>query len=212
MRTRLKSCCQSTTSGRGGAGGRCKGCLASVYLCRCCCGPDSGDKDCRGRPLNSHLEKCQSFYQGLSQTGTNSGPGGLSASLSGGHGGPYHPTGFAAKKSRTLGGPNGQLTSGLIGSANTTSRVIIFRSPKFFLSQWAWNFLKFDYDYGFYDLRFEYDAMVSFSKLVFHLKLKISLLLSLFFWKILKILNKNWFCNRNLNMTKDLEWKIASKP
>ena len=133
MRTRLKTWCQSTTSGRG-SGGRCRGCLASVYLCRCCCGPESGDKDCRNRPLNSHLEKCQSFYQGLSQTGPHLGnTGGLSGSLSGHsvHGGPYHPSAFtaSAKKSRTLGGSacNGQLTSGLIGSnAHTTSRVIIF--------------------------------------------------------------------------------------
>ena len=126
MRSRLKSWCQSTTSGR---------CLASVCLCRCCCGPESGDKDWdRNRPLNSHLEKCQSFYQGLSQTGPHLGnTGGLSGSLgsSGGHGGPYHPSAFtaSAKKSRTLGGSacNGQLTSGLIGSnAHTTSRVIIF--------------------------------------------------------------------------------------
>ena len=109
MRTRLKSWCQSTTSGRD-RGGRCRGCLASVYLCRCCCGPESGDKDCRNRPLNSHLEKCQSFYQGLSQTGPQLGnTGGHSGSLSGhgGHhvGGPYHPSAFtaSAKKSRTLG-------------------------------------------------------------------------------------------------------------
>ena len=110
MRSRLKSWCQSTTSGRGR-------CLASVC---CCCGPESGDKDCRRS--NSHLEKCQSFYQGLSQ----GGPTGPAGSL-GGHGGPYvHPSAFAAKKSRTLGVTNGQLTSGLIGSAHTTSRVIIF--------------------------------------------------------------------------------------
>ena len=138
MRTRLKSWCQSTTSVGGRSGhsrGGCRGCLASVYLCRCCCGPESGDKDWdRNRPLNSHLEKCQSFYQGLSQTGPHLGnTGGLSGSLgsSGGHGGPYHPSAFtaSAKKSRTLGGSacNGQLTSGLIGSnAHTTSRVIIF--------------------------------------------------------------------------------------
>lgn len=121
MRTRLKSWCQSNASGRG----RCRGCLASVCLCRCCCGPENGDKTFRGQQTqNSHLEKCQSFYQGLSQNGPLQGPGGLSGSLSGG---PYHPAAFTAKKSRTLGvGQNGQLTSGLIGSAHTTSRVIIF--------------------------------------------------------------------------------------
>ena len=142
----MKSWCQSTTSVGGRSGhsrGGCRGCLASVYLCRCCCGPESGDKDWdRNRPLNSHLEKCQSFYQGLSQTGPHLGnTGGLSGSLgsTGGHGGPYHPSAFtaSAKKSRTLGGSacNGQLTSGLIGSnAHTTSRVIIFLP--IFLSDW----------------------------------------------------------------------------
>ena len=108
MRSRLKSWCQSTTSSGG-----C--CLAS-----CCSGLFRNDKE---RSIR-HLDKRQpnSFYTGLSQ----GCPGGSIGSTPGSG----YPQLTAAKKSRTLGGPNGILTSGLSGNnfANTTSRVrmIIF--------------------------------------------------------------------------------------
>ena len=111
------------------------GCLASIF---CCCYPSTSDKE-RRTNAPSHLEKCQSFYTGLSQNGPM-GPGGLlqANSLHGVHGGHHgvYPTASAGgttggcKKSRTLGGSNGLLTSGLIGSAHTTTRVI----KDFFLS------------------------------------------------------------------------------
>ena len=106
MRSRLKSWCQSTTSSGG-----C--CLAS-----CCSGLFRNDKE-RGI---RHLDSRQSFYTGLSQ----GGPGGSIGSTPGCG---YPQLTATAKKSRTLGGPNGILTSGLSGNnfANTTSRVrIIF--------------------------------------------------------------------------------------
>ncbi len=110
MWTKLKSWCQSSSGTR-----RC------FFPCCCRCCDQSDDKELqyhrgghRSNNSTSHLEKCQSFYSGLSQ-GVPTGP--LHA--------PYHTTSNAltgAKKSRTLGGPNGLLTSGLIGSA--TTRVI----------------------------------------------------------------------------------------
>ena len=98
MRSRLKSWCQSTSRGS---------CLAS-----CCCLNDKARR-------TSHLEKCQSFYTGLSQGGPGGSLGSTPGSVSG------YPQLSSVKKSRTLGGPNGILTSGLSGNniANTTSRV-----------------------------------------------------------------------------------------
>jgi hypothetical protein len=135
MRSRLKSWCQSSGS-VGCFKGRCC-CLGTS----CCC---PTDKERR----TSHLEKCQSFYTGLSQ-------GGPTGSL----GGPYPPL-SAAKKSRTLGGLGGHagqgpLTSGLTGAnfANTESRVIISLSLSLkliqfqkeaanFLTRWTTTFLE----------------------------------------------------------------------
>ena len=107
MRSRLKSWCQSTSRGC---------CLAS-----CCCLNDKARR-------TSHLEKCQSFYTGLSQ----GGPGGSIGSTPGCG---YPQLTNTAKKSRTLGGPNGLLTSGLSGNnfANTTSRVRIIYLLLYFL-------------------------------------------------------------------------------
>ena len=106
MRSRLKSWCQSTTTTSSGG---C--CLAS-----CCSGLFRNDKE-RGI---RHLDSRQSFYTGLSQ----GGPGGSIGSTPGCG---YPQLTNTAKKSRTLGGPNGLLTSGLSGNnfANTTSRVRI---------------------------------------------------------------------------------------
>ena len=119
MRSRLKSWCQSTTTTSSGG---C--CLAS-----CCSGLFRNDKE-RGI---RHLDSRQSFYTGLSQ----GGPGGSRGSSTPGCGG-YPQLTNTAKKSRTLGGPNGLLTSGLSGNnfANTTSRVriiylLIFSFPLF---------------------------------------------------------------------------------
>ena len=114
MRSRLKSWCQSTTTTSSGG---C--CLAS-----CCSGLFRNDKE-RGI---RHLDSRQSFYTGLSQ----GGPGGSIGSTPGCG---YPQLTNTAKKSRTLGGPNGLLTSGLSGNnfANTTSRVRIIYLLLYFL-------------------------------------------------------------------------------
>ena len=96
-------------------------------MASCCSGLFRNDKE-RGI---RHLDSRQSFYTGLSQ----GGPGGSIGSTPGCG---YPQLTNTAKKSRTLGGPNGLLTSGLSGNnfANTTSRVriiylLLFSFPLF---------------------------------------------------------------------------------